>query len=149
MSKLIILSGIPGAGKTTYAHNIKSSKVVSNDEIRFNITKGRFPGQFIWDHLPILRKQFKEVIKDVGRDSVVVLDSTMLTNKRRIACFNKFKDYFDEIELHIFVPNLDKSIKQNSMRDRVVPLKQIQKMYDEFEYPDDYVIQNFKIFYIF
>ena len=59
------------------------------------------------------------------------------------------KNYFDEIELHIFVPNLDKSIKQNSMRDRVVPLKQIQKMYDEFEYPDDYVIQNFKIFYIF
>ena len=47
MSKLVVLSGIPGAGKTTYAHNYGATKVVSNDEIRFKITKGKFPGQFI------------------------------------------------------------------------------------------------------
>ena len=98
--------------------------------------------------MPILRKQLKAVIADLQPDSIVVLDSTMLTNERRIKCYKRYKKYFDEIELHILAPDLITSIKQNLMRRRVVPLKQIIKMYNEFEYPDEQVQALYKIKYI-
>ncbi len=133
MNKLIIMSGIPGAGKTTYANNIKDACVISNDDIRFSMTGGVFLNQKEWNALPIESIQEKFIIEASQKYHTVILDCTALTNKKRLEYYNKYKKYFNEFELIFMNTGLLTCIKQNLLRDKVVPLFKILEMYRQLE----------------
>ena len=145
MNKLIIMSGIPGAGKTTYANKLKNAYVVSNDEIRFSLTNGVFLNQKDWNALPVDPIQEKLIIEASKKYKTVVLDCTALTNKKRLDYYNKYKNYFNKFELVFMNTNLATCIYQNSLRDRVVPLSKIFEMYQQLE-PINSIVKNiFKV----
>lgn len=133
MRKLILMSGIPGAGKTTYAHSIKNAYVISNDDIRYSLTGGVFLNQKEWNALPIEHIQSKMIVEASKQSKVVVLDCTALTNERRIEYYNKYKDYFDKFELILMNTNITECIHRNSQRERVVPTWKIVEMSNQLE----------------
>ncbi len=146
MSKLIIMSGIPGAGKTTYANSIKDAYVVSNDIIRFRLTKGVFLSQKEWNNLPIDPIQEKLIISSSKRYSVVILDCTALTNKKRLEYYNKYKRYFDEFEIIYINTSLFTCIYRNSKRVRQVPIWQIIKLRLKWEPFNSEIKKLFKVY---
>lgn len=128
MSKLIIMSGIPGAGKTTYACSIRNAYVVSNDNIRLDLTGGVVLPQRAWNNLPIDDIQEELVIGASQDHDIVILDCAALTNAQRLEYYNKYKNYFNQFEIiHMNTP-LRTCIRRNHDRARRVPLKQILKM---------------------
>ena len=133
MSNLIIMSGIPGAGKTTYAKAIPNAKVISNDDIRFSLTHGVFLDQKEWNQLPIVPIQEHLINEASKTNQTVVLDCTSLTNSIRANLYYKYQSLFDRVSLVVLNPGLLVSIARNYQRDKVVPLAQILNMYNIYE----------------
>ena len=145
MSKLILMSGIPGAGKTTYAHNIPNAKVISNDDIRFSLTHGVFLEQKEWNALPVEPIQEKLIIEASKKYKTVILDCTSITNQKRLYYYNKYKDYFNKFELIFLNTALEKCLYQNSKRDKRVPDWKIIEMNGQLETISEEVQKVFKI----
>jgi predicted kinase len=75
MSKLIVLMGLPGSGKSTYANQFDHSVVLSSDAIRkelFNDVQYQGKNELVFDTLYRRAKEYLE------RGYDVVIDSTHL-----------------------------------------------------------------------
>lgn len=154
MSKLIVLSGVPGSGKSFFSKLLREAKgghvyVVSSDELR-DLACGS-PQIFtkekeIWTMFYELPKVYS-----VDKEALVILDATQTIKKFRtdVLIDKKLKDYFDEVDLVVF--NLDKEIVkiQNKNRDWPVPQEVLERFFNEFTLPNEEEIGFFKkVFYI-
>ena len=115
MKKMILLSAVPGAGKSTWAENYKNSNpeenvfIVASDEIRKELG-GSYQyfkeearvWQLFLDRANDFAKQYEDV--------TVILDSTNLTNKFRQMYFEKTPD-FDKHVLVYFDVTFEKAQK--------------------------------------
>lgn len=144
MNKLIILSGIPGSGKTTIALGLKAVlgkvKVVSSDEIRQKITGKVDDGnqeKLVWETYE------KEVIASASTHSIVVADSTALTNELRMKWYNIFRPHFAQIELIYLDIPFEVCWQRNMNRTRNVPLNPMAGMFKLMELPDEEVLKCF------
>lgn len=133
MSKLILMSGIPGAGKTTYAKNVAGACVISNDDIRFELTGGVFIRQKEWNKLPIENIQEQRIIEASQQYDTVILDCTALTNEKRFDYYRKYSPYFDEFELVFMNTPFWVCVRRNYNRKKKVPFFQILKMKFQLE----------------
>lgn len=135
MAKLIMLCGLPGSGKSTWAENNKeklNAVVHSSDAIREEL--GDINDQSQNDL--VFNTLHKRVKEDLLNGKNVIYDSTGLKRKNRLHLLNNIlKDVPCEKICVLFATPYECCIKNNNTRDRKVPEHVIERMYKNFEVP--------------
>lgn len=144
MKTFILLCGLPGVGKSTWAENYKKTHnnvfIVSSDELRMEVG-GAYQN---FDHEAEIWKMFFDRIieyRDKADDVTVIADSTNIENRFRLFYGQNVKGY-DRKELIILKKSVATVKKQNVDRDpgRIVPDEVIDRMNANFEEPSEEVL---------
>ena len=138
MTKLIVLSGVPGSGKSYFSQTLKKMRrkhvyIVSSDGLRkeiLNDQKDVSAEDLVWKFFYSLPKLYVD-----DKDAFVILDATHINSNKRIAIYNEFKDIFDEIDLVAFALDKDLVRHQNIERDFPVPIDVLEMFYESYEAP--------------
>lgn len=134
MSKLIILSGVAGTGKSTYIkENYPDAFVVSSDEI------GKAAGLKSNENW-VFTEMYEQIKNAMAqKEETIVVDSTMLTRTRRMTVLNQTrpdKTGYDVEIVQLHKP-LEQIIEQNSNRPKedYVPEQNVRQMYAAMQPP--------------
>lgn len=151
MSKLIILMGPAGCGKSTYINKMKSKNdiVVSSDAIR-EIYFGDVNDQT--HNKEVFKIFYNKISKALNAGKTVYADATNISVLSR----KSYKKYLKNhtVEIHIIPTTLDLCKKQNRLRDRHVPDYVIERMYNNIQMPtvdegfDVYIVRRLNDTYI-
>ena len=136
MNKLVVLSGVPGSGKSYISLLLKEKRkshlyVVSSDNLRTQVGGSQTNltnEELVW-------KMYYELAKvySLDKDGIVVLDSTNANTKFRIDCVKEIKDNFDEVDLVIFKLDRITVMRQNLDREFPIPSDALERLIDNFE----------------
>ena len=125
MPRIILLVGLPGSGKSTYAARLRWP-VISSDHLRSLIaddaTDQSVHGPVFDAVRYLLRKRL-----EVGRPLTCV-DATHLTPRERRPYFKIAERYGCEVEAVFFDVPVEVCQERNRQRDRVVPQPAIERM---------------------
>ena len=146
MRKMILLSAVPGAGKSTWAENYRRLNsdervfIVSSDEIRKELggSYQYFKEEAkVWSLFLERTNNYAKEYEDV----TVILDSTNLTNKYR-RMYREQTPEFDKHVLVYFDVSFEKACERNLSRHelKVVPEYAMVRLYDELEAVDQETI---------
>lgn len=143
------MAGVPGTGKSTwakkYAKDHPNTFIIDTDETRKGIT-GSYkvfpdPVSISWDEMI---RQANEILER-EKDCQVIIDSTFLTDERRLYFLSRLKGY-DRLE-HFMVKFHDYSVvfenNKNRPQEKWVPEGHIQKMIDSYQDPSPEVAKLF------
>lgn len=140
--RLILMMGIPGAGKSTFIKNHIASDgiIISRDAIRFNMLKSNedyfSKENEVWDEYV---KALKKAIKCEWYTDVVA-DATHLNAKARNKVLNAISDVLNDVEVYVLYVDVDleTALKQNSQRTgrALVPESAIRNMYASLQIPN-------------
>ena len=147
MRTLIVLSALPGSGKSTWSEQYrlthKHVKIVSSDAIRKELT-----GQYqdltqekkVWE---IYYQRINQIFDDFD-EVTVIADSTNITDKYRLNLLEMCPNY-DRCVLVILKKKLDKILYQNHVRNeaKFVPEDAIKSMWKRWEDPSKEVRELF------
>lgn len=137
--KAVILVGLPGSGKSTYAkNNLEKYTLISRDAQVEHLGNG----------LPY-NEAFKTVDQNkvdalyqnifsaaVGKGQNVVIDKTNLTYKSRMKSISQLKSNGYNIEIIVFMPLMSTIYHRNINREnKQIPQKIIRRMMTTFEMP--------------
>lgn len=143
MPSLIIVTGIPGSGKTTFIKNhkalLKKYVHVSRDEIRFQFLRGEDSAKekyFKYEH-QVLKEFYLQINKFLYLGFNVFADATHLTKRGRRELLDNIKGY-TKLESLFFNTPLSVALERNSKRKGLerVPDNIIRGMYGRLEEPD-------------
>ncbi len=140
MNKLIILSGVPGSGKSYFSKSLKKLKqehvyIVSSDELRKEITGSPAnlnSEDLMWKIFYSLAKTFS-----MDPDGIVILDATHATHKLRIDRTKRLKKLFDQLILVTWKLDKDTIFYQNKHREYPIPEEALQQFLMIYEPPTD------------
>ena len=138
MKKLIILSGVPGSGKSYFSTQYQKAKgshvyIVSSDALRQLINGDQ--SDMSSDRL-MWRMFYKMAyIYSIDPQATVILDATHSTSYYRIEATTGLKDRFDEIDLVSFNIPSDVVLHQHLDREHPIPQDELLKLFDKFEAP--------------
>jgi len=143
MRTLIVLSALPGSGKSTWSEQYrlthKHVKIVSSDGIRKELT-GQY--QDLTHEKEVWKIYFDRIneIFDKYDDVTVIADSTNITNNFRLIPLEKCPNY-DRCVLVVLKKKLDKILEQNHVRNeaKYVPEEAIKSMWKRWEDPTEEV----------
>jgi len=145
--KLIMLVGLPGSGKSTYAKHIceyyhPEIVICSSDSIR----KELYGDESIQgDSSQVFNILHERVISYLNNGVSVFYDATNLTRKDRESIISKCPK-FVQIEAHIIWNTIETCIEQDKNRDRTVGKQVIDHMVRKFQAPYyDEGIDNIKV----
>lgn len=141
MNKLIVLCGIPGCGKSTWAKKYvaehANTVIISRDAVRFNMLKD---GD---DYFSNEKKVFKTYISEIERcweeGLTVIADATHLNHASRAKLINALdRDIVNNhlwLEFVNFSDDLEVAIMRNNEREgrAFVPISAIRRMYYQYE----------------
>ena len=141
MKTLIVLSALPGSGKSTWSEQYrlthKHVKIVSSDGIRKELT-GQY--QDLTHEDEVWKIYFDKINEyfDKFDDVTVIADSTNITNNFRLIPLEKCPNY-DRAILVVLKKKLDKILYQNHVRseEKYVPEEAIKSMWKKWEDPTD------------
>lgn len=145
MNTLVLLSGVAGSGKSSFAKEyFKDAKVISSDEIRYSLTSSY---HVLLKDMNIVYDKMIEETNDFfksNKDITIVLDSTFLDDSRREYFLSRIKGQDKTILIMLRVP-LEEIIRRNKNRkeDKVVPEQVIKEMYSRFSYPKQENISHY------
>lgn len=142
MKHLIVLSAIPGAGKSTFAKHYKINHVnenvfiVSSDEIRKELTG-------VYNNLDYDKEMWEiyfkriNILRDSNEDCTIIADSTNILNKFRKIPGNL--GGFDKKTLVVITKDLPLILERNKQRDhaKYVPEYAIKYMWNSWEKVDE------------
>ena len=131
---LVVLVGVPGSGKTTFAKLLKNGGMVhvSTDEIREEIL-GSASDQSQGDK--VFAIAYKRM-QDAGKEKKdCVFDATSRTVKDRKVLIDKAKGYFDFVICYYSNTDLQTCLKRNQERERPVPQEVIERMWRQLQKP--------------
>lgn len=149
MKTLILMTAVPGAGKSTWAREFQKNNpntfIISSDEIRKELLGAvqNFTNEdLVW-------KTFKERIHLYAsqyEDVNVILDAVNYANRGRKYYYEQSKEYDKHILVYVKRP-LEVLLEQNKRRtsDRWVPDHVIADFYNKFEEPDDEIKSLYEI----
>ena len=139
MKSLILLRGLPGSGKSTYAKNFikgKDIEYLSSDELRAVYGTGEDDQSvtpIVFGHI---KRKVDEFLKD-GKN--VLVDATNVNRRERSDYINSAKKYGAKVVAHVFKMDRAGLIARNQKRGseggRVVPDWVIDKMLNKYEEP--------------
>lgn len=132
---LILLVGIPGSGKTSYAEEYikkhRNTVHLSSDAIRKELYGNENIQGNPEEVFALLQKRTIECLKN-GKD--VVYDATNVTRKNRASIINICPKYV-KIECYIIWASIEECIKRDAKRERTVGKEVIDKMLKRFQAP--------------
>ena len=140
MRTLLLLSGLPGSGKSTWSRQYKrlhpSAKIVSSDEIRkefFGTTANFSDEKRVWstflDRLKLFGKQ---------EGAIVIADSTNLNNHYRRYYVDSTPEYDHHVLVMFDIPASDcELLNDQRTGDRRLPLEAMKKLESQFEPLDE------------
>ncbi|MCX7708320.1 MAG: ATP-binding protein [Clostridia bacterium] len=134
MSKFIMMIGIPGSGKSTFAEKIAQSEngiIISSDELREELFGN------VWEfkkNALLFSEMFRRSGRYLNEGKSVVFDATNITRSERKQVLKKFEPFY-KVCYYIKTP-LEKVLYQNSIRNRNVPEEIIIKMHEKIQEPD-------------
>jgi len=133
---LILLVGVPGVGKSTYAKNYisegtKTSVHLSSDKIREELYGNESIQGDPAEVFSLMQKRAVEALKE-GHD--VIYDATNVTRRDRASIIG-ICPKFAKIEAHVIWAPIEECIKRDSARDRTVGKAVIDKMLKRFQAP--------------
>ena len=147
MKTLIVLSAMPGSGKSTWAKQYQKEHshtlIVSSDEIRFELTGSMqdFSRQKeVWELFSLRIHEYAKKYDDV----TVILDALTDLNSLREK-YVKENPEFDRYELVLFPRTLEQIRYYNKQRKEcsIVPDDQLDILIKKFEQPTKEVIDLF------
>lgn len=149
MKTLILLTAVPGAGKSTWAKRYQSEHphtyIISSDDLRMELLGGyqNFSNEeLVWS-------TFRQRIHDYGKlhdDVTVILDAVNYSNKGRLF----YKDESPEFDEHLLVyvkKPLDVILRQNRDRDpgKIVPEDVVKNYFMKIEEPSEAVLAAYRL----
>lgn len=143
MKELIILSGVPGSGKSTDVKNmIKKgypATIVSRDEIRFELLAE--DDEYFSKEREVWLSYINQIRQKLSSGRSVIADATHLSAGSRRKLINALgKDILKDVSIAVwfYEKPLETCLLQNELRKgrAYVPPKVIEKMYADLEYPD-------------
>lgn len=145
MSTLIIMCGISGSGKSTKAKELKeeyNAVIISTDDIREDIFKDIHDQEH---NKEVFRIAYDEINMFIELSHNVIFDATNIKYSS-IKDLKKGIKHWNDINkiLYIIDTPIDKAIKQNNARDRVVPTEIIIKQTNTFKSNKDKIIKEFE-----
>lgn len=133
MSKLIIMCGAPGSGKSTWAtHYVKTHdnvSIVSRDAIRYSLLKD---GEHYFSHEDeVLNIFYSQIRNDLQQRMDVIADASHLSYKSRKALLANVGKYYTELWAVYFRTPLETCYERNDLRSgrANVPHEAIRNMY--------------------
>ena len=135
MNVLIVLCGLPGSGKSTYANYLTECspfECVSTDQIR----KELYGNESIQDNpQKVFDIAFKQLYMMGLNGMNAIFDATNITSRARRRVVQECRNYYDLIICKYIDTPLDVCLHRNSQRERVVPKEVILRMYNNFTMP--------------
>ena len=138
MSKLVVLSGVPGSGKSYFSKLLRKRKeghvyIISSDALRDLVTGS----QRDLSEEDLMWKMFYDLARVYARDpkGIVVLDATNRNTEYRIETVKELKPLFSEADLVIFDIPKEVVMRQNLDREFPVPEEVLEEYFDNFELP--------------
>ena len=152
MAKLIILSGVPGSGKSYFSHLLRDYKkgghvyIVSSDTLRDLVTGNQ--QDLSEDNL--MWKMFYDLARVYSKDpnGIVVLDSTNAARKYRLEAGKALRDLFETIDLISFHMKPETRYRQNLDREWPIPTELLTHYIETFQLPTKEDYDNFDNIYI-
>jgi predicted kinase len=136
--RFIILSGLPGSGKSTYAAQLAQeieAEIVCPDTLRKEVTGSESDMSrdgYIWGSL--VEERIKLIV--LIRDKSVIFDATQINRKARKSITYIAKQLKNiDLECHYFEPDVKVAKFQNLKRDRKVPENIIDNFAMRWETP--------------
>ena len=138
MSKLYLMAGAPGSGKTYWAthHLTENDKYISRDEIRFSMLEDED------DYFARENEVFDEFIKQINNSLMiydnVFADATHLNFASRNKTISRIHVPVDEINVVFLDTSLNMCIKRNAQRTgrKFVTETVIKNMYRSIKFPE-------------
>lgn len=138
-NKLLIMSGCPGSGKSTYAKKyLSSAKYVSRDEIRFSIVSEN--EKYFSKENEVFKKFIKEINDGLREHVDVVADATHLNKQSRYKLFRNLNINKENTQIELFcmhVP-LETCLERNEKRRGTrsyVPENALKRMHSSYQLP--------------
>lgn len=135
--KLIMMMGVPGSGKSTFANRWQNidTVVVSRDEIRFGLLQ-EGEGQ-------VFQEFVSQIVNGLDRGYEVIADATHINAASRAKLIKAVKNRLPSKELQIEViwvnVGLNKALEQNELRKGskfYIPRSVIRRMFEQMEFVD-------------
>ncbi|MCR5184692.1 MAG: ATP-binding protein [Bacilli bacterium] len=140
MAKLILLSGVPGSGKSYFADAFRKAigghvYVVSSDALRYEVTGN----QQNLDEDKLVWKMFYGMahVYAMDKNGICILDATNSVCKYRTSIIAPFRKLYEEIHLVAF--DLDKDVVRSQNLNRLFPIKPeiLEELFEKYEYPNE------------
>ena len=140
MNKLIVLSGVPGSGKSYFSSSFKLAikkhvYIISSDELRkmiLNNQRDLSEDELIWKIYYSLVETYS-----IDKNGIVILDATHSKKVYRLDNIKPFRRLYDQIDLVCFRLEKEMVYAQNKDRENPIPNEDLSKLIEEFEMPDD------------
>ena len=140
MNKLIIMCGLPGSGKSTYAKKLLELhpewKYVSRDEVRYEYVTDQ---EHYFDHETEVYKEFcNRISMHLINENTVIADATHITRKSREKLIRSLDIKPDEIYVLIMHTPFNICMERNTKREGItrVPDDSMYRMKHQLKYPD-------------
>lgn len=161
MTDVVILVGVPGSGKTTFAEKFKDDPTVlhlSSDNIRKELYGDLKAGNTDEANTQVFLAMHERLHKAVkeGEYDQVIYDATNTSRKRRRGLYKAIKSYdkYAAVLIVYFSIPLQVLLKRNKERERetMVPSSVIQRMYVNMQVPrlgvdcDTYLVRSIPMF---
>ena len=137
MSKLIMMIGIPGSGKSTYVKkNYPDIIPVSRDVIRFELLDERGGNYFDYED-EVFEKFIAQIIGSLVGEEITIADATHLNKKSRAKVLSRVAQFANEIEAVVIDVPLETAFAQNDKREGRAWVKHgiIRRMWFSMEEP--------------
>lgn len=134
----IMMVGLPGSGKSTYAQCLARSfntKIISSDAIRQECFGNE---EFQGENKAVFEILHARVTGALSHGENVIYDATNIKYKKRMAFLQQIKN-IDCFKICYFMATpYETCLKQNKLRERIVPEDVIERMYKNIYIPQKY-----------
>ena len=137
MSKMYLMIGCPGVGKSYYVQQYKNpgTKVISRDTIRFSMLEDN--DEYFSKEKEVYKEFIRQIDEAIEANETFYVDQTSLNYNSRKKLFNSLKQKPDKVIAIYLKSSLDKILKQNSLREgrALVPEDAVRNMFYSIEEP--------------